>query len=166
MRTIIVGNSGSGKTWLATRLATEFGAPVFHLDDLFWEPGGFDKKRSADEVDRLIAESKSEASWIVEGVFGELAERYSDEAELLIWLDIPWNICKARLLARGSESKRHLGREQSEDGLKRLLDWASHYYDRTDLRSFAGHRSLLENFSGKTVRLSSEEDVNRFSSDD
>jgi adenylate kinase family enzyme len=166
LRTIIVGNSGSGKTWLATRLAMGSGTPVFHLDDLFWEPGGFDKKRSAEEVKRLIAESKSAASWFVEGVFGELAERYSDEADLLIWLDIPWNICKARLLARGSESKRHLGREQSEEGLKRLIGWASHYYDRRDLRSFTGHRSLLEKFPGKTAHLTSEDAVNRFTLND
>jgi adenylate kinase family enzyme len=166
MRAIIVGNSGSGKTWLATRLAMGSGAPVFHLDDLYWEPGGFDRKRSAEEVDRLIVTSKSAAAWLVEGVFGELAERYFDDAELLIWLDIPWDICKARLLARGSESKRHLGREQSELGLKKLIEWASRYYDRDDLRSFAGHRSLLEKFPGRTVRLTSEEAVNGFSIDD
>jgi hypothetical protein len=35
--------------------------------------------------------------------------RATSEAELLIWLDIGWNICKARLLARASESKKSHG---------------------------------------------------------
>ena len=166
MKTIIIGNSGSGKTWLAKRLARGGDTPILHLDDLFWEPGGFDRKRGAEELDRLIEKSKDTASWIVEGVFGELAERYFTDAEMLIWLDIPWEICKTRLLARGAESKRHLGRAQSEEGLKRLIDWASHYHDRSDLRSLIGHRSLMEKFSSRTLHVTSEEAVNRFALSD
>jgi adenylate kinase family enzyme len=45
MRIIIIGNSGSGKTWLARQLAEDAPCPVIHLDDIFWEPGGFDKPK-------------------------------------------------------------------------------------------------------------------------
>ena len=92
MKTIIIGNSGSGKTWLARCLASKSETPIVHLDDLFWEPGGFEKKRSPEQVDRMIEANKRTASWIVEGVFGELAERYYTHAKLLIWLDIEWEI--------------------------------------------------------------------------
>lgn len=61
---VIIGNSGSGKTWLAERLRTILLAPVIHLDDLFWEPGGFDKKRRDEEIELLIEQSKSGDSWI------------------------------------------------------------------------------------------------------
>lgn len=162
MNTIIIGNSGSGKTWLAKRLSTIFTAPVVHLDDLFWEPGGFDNKRSPHEVELLILQSKDRAPWIAEGVFGELASRYLDAAELLVWLDIEWPFCKKRLERRGSESKRHLGRDQSEEGLRKLLEWASHYYDRYDLRSYEGHREMLEKFLGNKAHLKFETDVNKF----
>jgi adenylate kinase family enzyme len=114
MRTIIIGNSGSGKTWLAKRLAEVSQCPVIHLDHIFWEPGGFDTKRPQDAVDMMIAESKRGESWIAEGVFGELAERFVDRAECLIWLDIDWQTCRDRLLQRGSESKRHMDRVESE----------------------------------------------------
>lgn len=166
MKTIIIGNSGSGKTWLARHLTAGTQTPIIHLDDLFGQPGGFDQKRDPEEVARLIDQSKLTPWWIVEGVFGELAERYFAEARLLIWLDIEWQICKIRLLTRGSESKHHLRREQSEKGSKRLVDWASHYYDRSDLRSFVGHQCLTQKFPGKSLRLTSEEDVNRFASND
>jgi adenylate kinase family enzyme len=142
MKLIIIGNSGSGKSWLTTRLAATTKTLVVHLDEIFWEPGGFNQKRSSEELDRLITETKQGTSWIVEGVFGELTERYFDEAELFIWFDIDWEICRARLLARGSESKRHLGRVQSEKGLGELIEWASKYYDRDDSRSFAGIKSF------------------------
>lgn len=159
MKLIIIGNSGSGKTWLATRLAVAAKTPVVHLDEIFWQPGGFNQKRSLEGVARLIAETKQGTSWIVEGVFGELAERYFDEAKLLIWLDIDWEICKACLLARGSESKRHLGRAQSEKGLAELIEWASNYYDRDGPRSFAGHKNLLDRFPGRKVHIRSQEDA-------
>jgi len=137
-------------------------APVVHLDDFFWEPGGFDKKRSVEQVELLIQQSKNGASWIAEGVFGELAEHYLDDAMFLVWLDIDWPLCKKRLQERGSESKRHLGRQQSKEGLLRLLEWASNYYDRQDLRSYEGHKALFEKFSGKKAYLNSESAVNKF----
>ena len=141
MRTVIIGNSGSGRTWLAQKLATD-DTEIIHLDDLFWLPGGYDRKRSKEEINLLIVQSKRREKWISEGVFGELAEQYFDVAATLIWLDMPWTLCQTRLNQRGSVSKQYLEREQSEEGLRRLLEWASQYYDRTDLKSYSGHQSL------------------------
>lgn len=162
MKAIIIGNSGSGKTRLANRLAEGSDASVIHLDEIFWQPGGFDRKRSPVEVEESIEASKQSASWVVEGVFGELAARYLDEAELLIWLDIEWSLCRERLQARGSESKRHIGREQSEKGLRDLIEWASHYYDRNDARSRSGHQVLFDGFRGDRLQLKSAEAVREF----
>lgn len=93
-----------------------------HLDDLFREPGGFDKKSSREEVLCLIHESIEKDQWIVEGVFGELAELYLDSTDLLIWLDTDWSICRERLGKRGSERKMHMNREQSEGGQRQLVE--------------------------------------------
>ncbi|KAF0125938.1 MAG: hypothetical protein FD189_2365 [Elusimicrobia bacterium] len=159
MKIVILGNSGSGKTRLAAEIAKIRDIPVVHLDELFWEPGGFDRARPRDAVLRLVEESRKKSDWIVEGVFGDLAELYMEQADLLLWLDIGWDVCKERLLARGLESRKHMSREQSEEGLAKLLDWASHYYDRTDPRSFAGHLLLFERFHGKKMRIGSEEEL-------
>lgn len=165
MKAIIIGNSGSGKTWLANRLAEGANATIIHLDEFFWQPGGFDRKRSPMEVEELIVTSKQSASWIAEGVFGELAARYLDEAELLIWLDIDWAICRERLQARGSESKRHMGREQSEKGSRDLIEWASRYDDRDDARSWRGHQILFDGFRGDRLQLKSPDAVREFLKD-
>jgi adenylate kinase family enzyme len=85
MKVVVIGNSGSGKTWLATRLAACDSATIIHLDGLFWEPGGFDRKRSKDEVLSLIETSKRTSAWVVEGVFGELARVSGNQCK---WLKI------------------------------------------------------------------------------
>lgn len=155
MRMIIVGNSGSGKTWLANNLAMINGCEVIHLDHIFWEPGGFDKKRSPEVVAEMIDESKQGASWIAEGVFGELAAKFIDCAQYFVWLDIDWSICKDRLLKRGSESKRHMGREESAEKLRELIEWASQYYERKNTRSHEGHEKLMKSFHGKKKYINS-----------
>ena len=159
MRMIIVGNSGSGKTWLANSLAKVDGCQVIHLDHIFWEPGGFDKKRSPEVVTKMMDESKNGASWIAEGVFGELAEEFIVRAQYFVWLDIDWPICRERLLKRGSESKRHMGREESAEGIRELIEWASRYYERKNSRSYEGHKKLLNNFHGEKIYINSEADA-------
>ena len=110
----------------------------------------------------MINSSMDESPWIVEGVFGELAEHYIKNASCLIWLDIDWSICKDRLKKRGSESKKHMDREQSKEGLIKLIEWASHYYDRTDMRSHIGHTGLFSRFYGEKHIFQNEEDVNKY----
>ena len=161
MRMIIIGNIGSGKSWLATKLADSKGCPVVRLDHIFWEPGGFDEKRSPEIMNKMIEESKNGESWIAEGVFGELAEKFVDRAQCLIWLDMDWQTCRARLLKRGSESKKYMSRAESEEGLQKLVEWASQYYERTNARSYEGHKKLMMTFPGRRVHLKSESDVSR-----
>jgi adenylate kinase family enzyme len=162
MKTVIIGNSGSGKTWLAGTMSSLTSTLVIHLDDIFWEPGGFDRKRSTEAVSALIAQAKRQEHWIVEGVFGELAQQFLSDASRLIWLDPEWSTCRERLMLRGSESKKHLNREQSKEGLMQLLKWAANYYDRTDMRSYHGHKTMFDAFGGTRFRLRSTDEVTDF----
>jgi hypothetical protein len=107
----------------------------------------------------MIDESKNGVSWIAEGVFGELAEKFFEHVQYFVWLDIDWPTCRERLLKRGSESKRHMGREESAEGLRELIEWASRYYERKDARSYEGHKKLLNNFHREKIYINSEADA-------
>ena len=162
MRTVIVGNSGSGKSWLAKRMGENTATPVIHLDEIFWLPGGFNDKRSASDVLNLVNARKDEADWIVEGVFGDLAAQFLHSAQTLIWLDFPWPVCKQRLETRGSESKAHMGRVQSEQGVRELIQWAEAYYSRSGSCCYAAHLGLLESFTGQQLRFCTDMQVQEF----
>ena len=84
MRVAIIGCSGSGKSWLASKLAEilEVGPPipVHNLDNIYFVvEEGSHTRRDKQEVAELIDKSKeSTPNWVVEGVFGELIEQYLD----------------------------------------------------------------------------------------
>lgn len=158
-RIVIIGNSGSGKTFLAHAWSAGSGIPVVHLDEIFWLPGGFNRKRPSDEADAMIRAEVTKDEWIVEGVFGNLAEKFLHRATHLVWLDLPWEACRAGLLERESESSRQLDLEQAEGNFQKLLTWAAAYQDREGDCSQAGHLRIFEEFSGAKTRITERDEV-------
>jgi adenylate kinase family enzyme len=158
MKLIIIGNSGSGKTWLAQNLANER-LPVVHLDNIFWCSGGFSQKRDDSEIQNHILEILTWDTWIVEGIFGELIQSFISRATHLIWLNLSWNLCEERLLQRSSNNIHH-DRAQSPEDIRSLIEWARQYYHRTDLRSHSGHEKIFNSFDGSKIVLTSEQETN------
>ncbi|RYD21836.1 MAG: hypothetical protein EOP88_09970 [Verrucomicrobiaceae bacterium] len=158
-RIVIIGNSGSGKTFLARALAVGSGIPVIHLDEIFWQPGGFNRKRLADETDTMIHAAVAKDEWTAEGVFGNLAEKFLPRATHLIWLDLSWDTCHAGLLERGSESSRQQDPAKAEENFQKLLTWAAAYQDREGDCSQAGHLRIFEIFSGTKTRITERDEI-------
>ncbi|MGI0117913.1 hypothetical protein [Zooshikella sp. RANM57] len=159
MKVVIIGNSGSGKTWLANEISQSLSIPKVSLDDLFWQQGGYAQKRDVQEINYLINESKKEPAWIVEGVFGELAKEYLNIADCLVWLDFGWHICKQRILNRVGENTKEPNGKQTKQSLNALLQWAEQYYERQDLRSYYGHKKTFEFFSRSKTHIQSENEI-------
>ena len=162
MKTVIIGNTGSGKTWLANQLALTTGSHVVHFDEIYWTPGGFDVRRSDEDVAEIVSAHLSQPTWVAEGVFGNLAKTFLSTATELIWLDPGQDTCVLRLRARGSESKRHINREQSALGLATLIEWAQTYEARTGSSSAAFHQEIYDGFSGRKEKLVTMADVDRY----
>jgi adenylate kinase family enzyme len=164
-RIVIIGNSGSGKSYLARQLGQRLSITPTHLDELFWEPGGFNQKRPQEVLSHDIEAINTNARWIVEGVFGELAVRFLDKAECLIWLDMDWGCCLSNLLQRGSESSKQFDKAEAEVNFRKLLAWASKYWERDNLRSYKGHQELFDSFKGHKRVLRSRDEVDLLVSD-
>src|SRR5438094_45505 len=73
-RTVIIGNSGAGKSALAESLAALVHVPVIDLDLLNWEGNGYGRKRDEYATWRMTLEVSDQPLWIIEGVYGWLAE--------------------------------------------------------------------------------------------
>ncbi len=161
-RVLIIGNSGSGKSWLSSHLSSLLRVKEVNLDSVVWEPGGYNQKRSQESIDSELDKLSSESSWVVEGVFGALAEKLVSSAEMLIFLDMDWLLCQESLLLRGSESSKQLDSELAEKNFQALLNWASEYDSRTSKSSHEYHNQLYADFKGDKLRFSTREEVNAF----
>lgn len=151
LRIVIIGNSGSGKSSLAARAGSTLKLPVYDLDLLHWHEGG--RKRDETEARRLAIQHASTSNWIIEGVYGWLAEAALPRAKTLVWLDLPWMECQDGLRRRGAQH----GEAESDQAA--LLAWAGDYWTRTTSSSFAGHLQLYETFSGSKIRLQTRMEV-------
>jgi adenylate kinase family enzyme len=136
----VIGNSGSGKSRLAEGLGALIGAPVFDLDLIRWNDNGFGAKQDEDVAVQKVANLAATERWVIEGVYGWLAEVALPRATALIWLDIPWEVCREGLLARGQR------RGRTEADFSELLNWAEAYWDRHAPTSFQAHQRLFEDF--------------------
>src|SRR5712692_576848 len=150
-RTVIIGNSGSGKSTLAEAVASLVHIPVIDLDLLHWEEDGYGVKRNEDVARKMALDVSNQPRWIIEGAFGWLAEVALPKATALIWLDFPWSLCRAGLLARGPR------RGATDQDAVELLNWAETYWNRQTSSSFAGHSQMFNNFAGTKFRLENRE---------
>jgi adenylate kinase family enzyme len=97
-RILIIGNSGSGKSWLAERLGDACSVAPTDLDTIRWIGPGYRLRREAIAIVRQIAQAEQ---WIIEGVYGWLAQAALPRVTCLIWLDLPVEGCIANLTERG-----------------------------------------------------------------
>jgi adenylate kinase family enzyme len=119
-RVVIIGNSGSGKSTLAQELAQRLGASATDLDHIHWRDS-YGIKRDEDAAKRMVADASAESKWIIEGVYGWLAEVALPRATSLIWLDMPWTICREGLSARGRRRGASEGDHAAAAGMGRSL---------------------------------------------
>jgi len=158
---IIIGNSGSGKTWLGNRLSSILGIPHILLDNIFWEPGGYNIKRSESDVEVGIKSIQNAECWVSEGVFGHLVEPLIAFADTLIYINLPWGECRNNLIKRGSESSRQLEPKRAEENFQSLLKWASEYEVRDSKASKGFHNLLFEKFSRQKYMLINREEMDQ-----
>ena len=146
-RIIVIGNSGSGKTTLATAMGQRLRCPVYALDDIYWDDQSALRKRGQADALGIAANLAGQPTWIVEGVFGWLAEAFGTQATGLVWLNLPVEVCLEGLLARGPQ------RGESEDEFVDLLRWAEDYETRRSGSSLVGHRTLFASYTGAKIEV-------------
>jgi adenylate kinase family enzyme len=154
-RTVVIGNSGSGKSRLAERLAARSKIPAIDLDLFHWENEGHGDKRDEDVAKRLTAEAAQASRWVIEGIYGWMARVALPRATALVWLDLSWAECREGLLSRG------IRRGGDDASFAELLRWGEEYYSiRQTSSSFLGHFRLYEDFAGTKLRLRSRVEAN------
>ena len=66
-RILVLGSSGSGKTFLSLRLGQALGIEPIHLDMQFWKPGWVPTPR--EEWRKTVSSLVAKQSWIMDGTY-------------------------------------------------------------------------------------------------
>ena len=61
---------------------------MIDLDVIHWEGEGYSQRRDKQSAIQMATEAATSPQWIIEGVFGWLAEVLVDRATALIWIDL------------------------------------------------------------------------------
>ncbi len=169
-RVSVVGNSGSGKTRLARRLADLIGADHIELDAVVHQRDWVDLEPA--EFRRRVTRLAAEPLWVMDGNYPVVRDLVWTRADTVVWLDPPrWRVMYrvgrrtlARLLLRRElwNGNREWWRDQlSLDPNRSVVAWAwvSHQsyvrlYEEAMRSSAWNHLTF--------VRLRSEADRRRF----
>lgn len=123
-RIIIVGNNGSGKSFLTKELSAITSLPLVHLDVEFWRPNW--EKPTKEEWIKQQTELISKEKWIIDGNHSDTMELRAKSADLILFLDINRFICLVSVL------KRH-GKKRSD-----MPEYLEERLDMEYLRFFKG----------------------------
>lgn len=99
-RVAVVGTSGCGKSTFARDLASRAGLPHVELDAIHWND---DWTESPDEeFNEQFGRATAAGRWVIDGNYGRrgLQSRVFDDADLVVWLDLPFATIFRRIVAR------------------------------------------------------------------
>jgi adenylate kinase family enzyme len=101
-RIVVVGTSGSGKTFVARALASRLGVPFFCNDSVIWGPGWTPTPKPLRF--QRFDEATQGPGWTYDGNLGSLADPEDRlilaRADTLVWLDLPRRTVMWQLLKR------------------------------------------------------------------
>lgn len=165
-RVAVVGSSGAGKSWLASRLARAFGVPYVEFDAVHHGPAW--SALSAKEMQgKLDLRCPADGAWVADGNYpnkgGDLVRA---RADAIVWLDFPRSAVMRQLVMR--TSRRLLLRQQlwngnreslrdvlARDPERSILRWAWTHYE-------AQRAAYAAQADDRWIRLKSRAEVRRF----
>ncbi len=154
VRTLIYGNSGSGKSRLALSIANYSGVPHLDLDEIAWESSG-QRKHVSESIRELASFISANTEWVIEGCYSSLVKEASASAEELIFLNPGVDVCQENCKSRPWEPHKYDTKESQDKNLEMLLEWVEAYETRTDEFSLQAHQEIFESFPGRKSELRS-----------
>ena len=156
---VIFGNSGSGKSTLAKQLSTRESLAHLDLDTLAWLPQSPPERAPiAESRTRIQTFIDANTSWVIEGCYADLLAVAIENANEIVFMNLPVELCVANARHRPWEPHKYASKAAQDANLDMLLDWIAQYPTRKDEFSETAHQKLYAAFSGtKHMRTTNQQ---------
>ena len=125
LRVSVVGNSGSGKSTCAKKIAEILGVPYIELDAIHhleqWEP------IAPEKFHNLLVDITAQPGWVIDGNYRAVVQcgPVWEQADTVVWLDFPRRVVMKQIIFRSM--RRFFFRQELWNGnretLRNLLSW-------------------------------------------
>lgn len=159
MKILIIGIVASGKTTLAKRLSKESKIQHYEIDLIVHDIIN-NEKRTNQEQQNIIKNINKNNCWIIEGTLRKNLYNLLNIADKVIYLDIPLNIRKKRIISRFLKQK--IGIEKCN--YKPTIKMLKNMYRWTN--EFENNRKYLEmellKYKNKLIILKSKKQIDNY----
>jgi adenylate kinase family enzyme len=155
-RIVIVGNSGSGKSTMASALARTEALQHLDLDTLAWDGERPTQRRAlAASSAELHAFIGARQRWVIEGCYSDLAELAVMCCTRLVFLNPGIEACIQNCRSRPWEPHKYPTLAAQNQNLAMLIAWIQQYEQRDDEFGLQRHRRLFAEFQGDKIEITS-----------
>jgi len=133
----VLGGPGSGKTYVAARIAAALGIQAYDLDDLFWDSSvpTYSVKADQEKRDRALAALVIQETWVIEGAYYKWLTPSFERADLIIILNPSVWLRDLRVVKRSALNllgRSHAAKKETFASLLNLIHW-NHTYEKNQL---------------------------------
>ena len=123
---IVIGCSGGGKSTFSKQLAEITCLPLYHLDNIYWQPDASHLERP--EFIKRQKEIMKNDRWIIDGNYGGTIKYRIKKCELVYFFDIAPEICIDGVMNRRKD-RNDIACELEPDS--ELLDFIKNYREKS-----------------------------------
>ncbi len=98
-RIYVTGFAGSGKSTLVRHIASRLQRPAFSFDAIAFDPATH-QRRSDDDRKSDVMRIAALPGWVVDCWYLDWTRHLLEQADFIIWLDLPWRIALWRMVKR------------------------------------------------------------------
>jgi len=103
---ILIGSGGSGKSYIAKKIAQITNYPLYHLDNEFWKPDWI--MATKEEKIKRHEELFDGETWIIDGNYNSTLEIRFAAADLVVFLDVNRIVCILSAARRAGKKRSDL----------------------------------------------------------
>ncbi len=146
-RVIIFGNSSSGKSTIAKKIAKKYELAYLDLDIIAWAKSATPQRKPIQEsktyIDQFI---QANSNWVIEGCYSDLIKLAAPKSTEAIYMSLSIDSCIQNAKDRPWEPHKYESKAAQDKNLEMLINWIKGYSKRADTFSQDSHNELFENY--------------------